>query len=157
LGVVDVLESGELLVELRDGRGGRLGREPAFQGLMEPLDLPLGLRVCGGAVLLRDVEAGQEVLEPVRAADAVRESGGVDQSVVGEGGRGEPVLCGRGGEGGDDDRGVDAGVRGDVQQESGVVIEPGDDLRVGVVGEGPVREVGLPGLVGLCRFESDDR
>jgi hypothetical protein len=36
-----------------------------------------------------------------------------------------------------------------------VVVEPGEDLDVGAVGEAVVGEVGLPGLVGLFGLESD--
>ena len=46
-------------------------------------------------------------------------------------------------------------MRADVDEVAGVVVEPGDDLGSGAVREGPVREVGLPGLVGLSCFEAD--
>jgi hypothetical protein len=39
-------------------------------------------------------------------------------------------------------------VGGDAEGVAGVVVEPGEDLGVGAVGEGPVGEVGLPALVG---------
>lgn len=48
----------------------------------------------------------------------------------------------------------DPPVRCAVQQGPGVLIEEVQDLGVGSVGEGPVGEVGLPGFVGLVRFES---
>ena len=45
------------------------------------------------------------------------------------------MPCGGGVEGVGDDLAGDAGVRAEVQQVAGVVIEPSDDLRVGAVGE----------------------
>jgi hypothetical protein len=36
-----------------------------------------------------------------------------------------------------------------------VVVEPGEDLDVGAIGEAVVSEVGLPGLVGLLGLEAD--
>jgi hypothetical protein len=41
------------------------GSEPALQGLVEALDLALGLRVSGRSVLLLDTEDRQQVLERV--------------------------------------------------------------------------------------------
>jgi hypothetical protein len=52
--------------------------EPAFEGLVEPLDLALGLWVAGAAVLLGDPQGREQVLEGVLAAG---ESCGVDASV----------------------------------------------------------------------------
>ena len=51
----------------------------------------------------------------------------------------------------------DASVRSDVEQVAGVVVEEVQDLGVGAVGKGPVGEVGLPGFVGLVRFEAAQR
>jgi hypothetical protein len=36
-----------------------------------------------------------------------------------------------------------------------VVVDPAEDLDVDAVGEAPVGEVGLPGLVGLLGLEAD--
>jgi hypothetical protein len=47
-----------------------LGGQPFLQGLPEPLDLALGLRVVRLAVLLRDPEPGQLMLQAVAAAAA---------------------------------------------------------------------------------------
>ena len=44
---------------------------------------------------------------------------------------------------------------GDGERVAGVVVEPGDDLGVGAVGEAPVGEVGLPGFVGELGLEAD--
>ena len=49
----------------------------------------------------------------------------------------------------------DAQVGGDGQGVAGVIVEPGQDLDVGDVGEAVVGEVGLPHLVGLLGFEAD--
>ena len=51
----------------------------------------------------------------------------------------------------------DLGVGADVQGVARVVIEPGDDLRVGAVGQADVGEVGLPALVRLLGLEADVR
>ena len=54
-----VVELDELIEQgLQLGEGGGLlglGSEPFFEGLLEPFDFALGLRVVGLAVLLRDV------------------------------------------------------------------------------------------------------
>ena len=54
-----VAEPGEPVQELPepgDGGGQGLGGQPAFEGLPEPFDLALGLRVVGLAVLLGDAQ-----------------------------------------------------------------------------------------------------
>ena len=61
LGVVDGLKDGELCVELGQGGGGWLGVEPAFEGLVEALNLALGGGMVGAAVLLSDVQIGGQV------------------------------------------------------------------------------------------------
>ena len=53
------------------------------------------------------------------------------------------------------DRAGDPAVGGDRQGVAGVIVEPGQDLDVGAVGEAVVGEVGLPGLVRLVGFEAD--
>ena len=60
---------------------GGAGSEPAFEGLVEALDLALGLGVAGGAVLLADAEHREQVFECVAAAP---EPGAVDPGVVRE-------------------------------------------------------------------------
>ena len=60
----------------------------------------------------------------------------------------------RGAEGGHDVLAGDRGVGGQAQGVAGVVIEPGQDLGVGAVGQGPVGEVGLPALVGQVGLEA---
>jgi hypothetical protein len=118
--------------------------------------------VPGAGVLLDDVAAGQFGFEGVLAslATVAGQSDGVDHAVVGERGRGNPVLGKGFAERGEHDRGGDPGVCGDVQGVAGAVVEPGDDLDVGAgsaVGEGEpvVGEVGLPGLVRHGRLEAD--
>ena len=78
----------ELLLQLGDGRGGCLSGQPSLEGLVEPFDLALGLRVVGCAVLLADVQDSEGVFERVAAAAV---AGSVDAAVVGEGGRGRAV------------------------------------------------------------------
>ena len=81
------LEAVELGLQLVQGGGGGLSGEPALQGLVETLDLALGLRMAGMAVLLADAQVGEQVLEAVAAAGEAR---GVDRPVVGEGEAGSP-------------------------------------------------------------------
>ncbi|MEZ5217700.1 MAG: hypothetical protein R2715_14220, partial [Ilumatobacteraceae bacterium] len=56
---------------------------------------------------------------------------------------------------GDDGAAGDPQVGSDRQCVAGVVVEPGDDLDVDAVGESPVGEVRLPGLVRLFGLEAD--
>jgi len=65
-------------LELGDGRGRVLFAQPPLQGLVEPLDLALGLGVVGLAVLDGDAQGGELGLE---AAAAVAELGGEDAAV----------------------------------------------------------------------------
>ena len=60
------------------GTGRWLGAQPLLHGLLEALDLALGLGVVGASVLLVDAEDDQLTLEGV---GAVQESGGEDQAV----------------------------------------------------------------------------
>lgn len=85
------------------------------------------------------------------------EPGSVDAAVIGQRGGRDAVRVGGSQERGDDVVAGDRVVCGAGQQVAGVVIEPVQDLHVGAVGEVPVGEVGLPGLVGLRRFEPDVR
>ena len=56
---------------------------------------------------------------------------------------------------GEDVDGGHSKVGGDREGVSGVVIEPGEDFGVDIVGEPVVGEVGLPGFVGLLGLEAD--
>ena len=58
---------------------------------------------------------------------------------------------------GDHDGGIDPVVNGDREGQSGVVIDPCQDLPVGSVGELDVGHVGLPALVGEISDESGER
>lgn len=49
----------------------------------------------------------------------------------------------------------DAAVGGDGEGVAGAVVEPAEYFDVGVVGEVPVGEVGLPALVGLFGGKAD--
>src|SRR5579875_846902 len=69
----------ELKLQIRDGCGGRPGPEPALLGLVEALDLALGLGMSGRAVLLPDAEDREQVLERIAPAG---EPGRVDAPVV---------------------------------------------------------------------------
>ena len=79
--VVRDAEPIELRLELGEGVGGRLAREPALQRLVEALDLALGLGMARRSVLLADAEVGEQVLEAVAAPGAARR---VDRGVVGQ-------------------------------------------------------------------------
>jgi hypothetical protein len=88
--VVVVAEAVELGLQVTDRVGSGLVSEPFFQGLLEPLDLALGLGVVRAAVLLVDSEQVEFVLERVSAAT---DSGGEDEAVVGQCGGGWPVVA----------------------------------------------------------------
>jgi hypothetical protein len=85
VGPAGVVVAGELVeqdLELGEVFGlAGLGGQPFVQGLPEPLDLALGLRVAWAAVLLPDAEAAQLVLQAVAAAAAAGEARGVDETV----------------------------------------------------------------------------
>ena len=170
--VVDLGEGVEQGLQLGEGSGlSGLGAEPLLEGLLEPLDLALGLGMVRLAVLLRDVELAELVLEVVTAGGATEEPDGEDAAVVGQRGR-RQTMCGNGcAEGREHDRAGDRPVRGDRQGVAGAVVQPREDLDVGAfleapdapavgdmagaVGEAVVGEVGLPGLVRLGGFEPD--
>ena len=59
-------------LEPGEGGGWGLGGQPFLQGLLEPLDLALGLGVVRPAVLLPGSQPPQFVLEAVAAAAAAR-------------------------------------------------------------------------------------
>jgi len=111
--------------------------------------------VVGPTVLLDDIEAAQFGFEGVAVALSTGEAGGEDHAVVGQGGGGNAVLACGFAEGGEHDGAGDAVVGGDGERVAGVVIEPGQDLGVGAVGEPVVGEVGLPALVRLFGGEAD--
>ena len=67
-GVVELSEVRQQRVQFGDGLGAGLRGEPAFEGLLEPFDLALGLRVGGVAVLLLDVKGDEQVFEAVSPA-----------------------------------------------------------------------------------------
>ena len=152
--VIDVAEFLELGVEVLQGLCPRLAAEPFLQGLMEPLNLSLGLRVARGPVFLRDFQGVQEGLEAVAAAFAAGEAGGIDQTVVRQGGSRQAVVVGGFEECLADGRSGDGPVGGAGEQVAGVVIEEVQDLGIGAVGQRPVGEIGLPGLVRLRGFET---
>ena len=145
-------------LELGEGGGlAGLGPEPVLHGLLESFDFPLGLGVVRLAVLLLDPEAAQFVLEGVAAAAAAGQAGGEDHAVVGQGGGRDAVLLAGSPEGQQDGGAGDPVVRGQGERVAGVIVEPGQDLGVGAVGEGVVGEVGLPALVGHLGLEPDVR
>ncbi len=76
--VVDAGEAVQLGLQFGHGGGGWLSGEPALQGLVEALDLALGLGMAGMAVLLRNAEVGEQVFEAVAAAG---EAGSVDRAI----------------------------------------------------------------------------
>jgi hypothetical protein len=56
---------------------------------------------------------------------------------------------------GEDAGAGDAAMRGDRQGVAGVVVELAQDLHVGVIGQPPVGEVGLPALIRLLGGKTD--
>lgn len=79
----------------------------------------------------------------------MREPGGEDHSVVGQGGVRDAVFVDGCAKRGYNDRTGDWLVSSDRQRVTGVVIEPGQDFGVVAIGETVVGKVRLPGLVGL--------
>ena len=144
VGPVVVVVAGEFVdeaLELVEVVGAGLGFEPFLEGLLETFDFPAGGGVVGCRVLLFGAEVSEAGLEGVAAAFPAGEAGRVDHGVVGEGGRGNPVVNTRLVEGVDDDRSGDTPVDGDGQCVAGAVVEPGDALGLGAVSEPPVGEV----------------
>jgi hypothetical protein len=81
--VVEVGEGVQEGLELGEVCGlGRLGGEPVFEGLLEPLYLALGLGMAGFPVFLLDAQAAQLGFQAVAAAFAAGEAGGEDHPVV---------------------------------------------------------------------------
>ena len=78
-----------------------------LEGLLETFDFPAGGGVVGRGVLLFGAEVSEAGLEEVSAAFPAGEAGGVDHGVVGEGGRGNPVVNAGLVEGVDNDRAGD--------------------------------------------------
>ena len=134
---------------------GSWARSQFLQGLRESFDFALGLGVAGPAVLLGDAQAAQFVLEAVAAAAPAGEPGGVDHSVVGQGGRRGAVGGDGGAEGGQRDLAGGHRAGGNRQGQPRVVVEPGHDLHLLPGGQLPVDEVGLPSLIWLLGHEPD--
>ena len=111
--------------------GGWLLGEPAFLCLVEAFNLSLGLWVSGRTVLLFDAEDREKVFEGVSSSC---EAGGVDPSVVGEGGSWWAICLDAGEEGRDDVVTCDWLVGGGREKFAGVVIEPVQDLDVAAIG-----------------------
>src|SRR6202167_3120082 len=156
LGVIGAGEGVEQGLKVSEGgRLSGLGAEPVLHGLLEPLGLSLGLGVVRLAVLLLDPEAAKLVLQGVAAAPAAGQPGGEDHAVVGQGGGRGAVLLAGGAEGQQDGRPGDPVVRGQGERVAGVVVEPGQDLGIGPVGERVVGGAGLPALVRHVRLEPD--
>ena len=95
-------------LELVEAVGAGVGFEPFFEGLLETFDFSAGGGVVGCGVLLFGAEVSEAGLEGVSAAFAAGEAGGVDHGVVGERGRGNPVLSTGLVEGVNNDRAGDA-------------------------------------------------
>lgn len=79
--------------------------------------------------------------------------GGEDRPVIGEDSLLPAVAGEGGGEVGDDGAGGEDLPGGGADQQPGVVVDDIEDLGVGVAGQWPVGDVGLPAFVGLIGFE----
>ena len=101
----------------------------------------------GSGVFLGDAEFGQEGFEVVAAASAAGEAG-VDHGVVGQYRCRDPVCFSCCGERLDNGVAGDSGVGGDREGVARMVVEPDQDLDIGVAGEPVVGEVRLPALIG---------
>ena len=118
MGAVVVVGVGEFVeerLELVKVVGGGSRGEPFLEGLLETFDFSAGGGVVGCRVFLFGAEVSEAGLEGVAASFPAREAGGVDHGVVGERGRGNPVVSTRLVEGVDNDRSGYAPVDGDGQ------------------------------------------
>lgn len=88
-GVVDRDELGQEFLESFQVWRWWAGSEPAFECLVESFDLALGRGVTGASVLLDDPQVRDEDFERVglvvSSSSSVREAGGVDHAVIGQG------------------------------------------------------------------------
>ena len=149
--VVLAAEPVELGVELVEAaREGPCG-EPLLEGAVPAFDLALGLGMVGAAVLPAHAHQGEQAFERPRFGRV--QAGRVHGAVVGERGGGDAVPGARLAERLLDGLHGDRRVRARVQEEPGVVVEPGDDERVRAVRDRPVGEVRLPRLVGQRGLE----
>ncbi len=80
---------------------------------------------------------------------------GVHVAVIGQRGCRIAVFFCCSGERVSDSFARDGQVRGRVEKESGMVIEPVDDFNIGAARQYPVREIALPHLVGLRGREAN--
>jgi hypothetical protein len=114
--------------------------------LVEAFDLAAGLRMVGPRAAVFDAEFAQGDLPGGASVAALL--GGEDGPVIGQHpGRCAPPSEGHG-EGVDD---VGAGADGSGlagEGRPGVVIEEVEDFYLGLIGQAPVRDIGLPALVG---------
>ena len=129
--VVDAGEAVQLGLQFGDRWRRLVERRASASGLVEALDLALGLGMVGMAVLLCDAEVGEQVFEAVAAAG---EAGSVDRAIVSECGLRQAIDAGSGQEGSDHGLASDASTREAGEQVAGVVVEPVDDLHAGAVG-----------------------
>jgi hypothetical protein len=155
-GFVVVGAESEQLAGERGGRGcWGLGGEPFLLGLVEPFDLPAGLRMVGAGVVEADAEAAEFDLErdPAAADSFAGESAGEDHAVVGEHRGGDSPAQERFLEGVYHVGGGEGDADGGGEGQSGVVVDQVEDLHGCAVGELPVGDVGLPAFVGLLGTE----
>src|SRR4030095_1988851 len=138
--VVELDEGVELALELVQGRGGALGGEPAFEGLLETFNLAAGGGVIGTGVFLGDSETSEGGLELVAATPAAGEAGRVDHGVVGQHRCGVAVLACGFAEGLGHGWAGDDPLRGDRQGVTGVIVEPCEDLAARPLAEAPAGE-----------------
>lgn len=109
---------------------------------MEALDFAAGLWVVGPGVDVVDAQFAEQDLQG--GASAAAGCGGEDGAVVGQdgGGGAPPGECG--GEGIGDVGAGDGGSGQAGRGKPGVVVEEVEDFRLGVIGQLPVGDVGLP-------------
>ena len=116
VGPVVVVVAGEFVeeaLEFVEAVGAGLGGEVFFEGLLETFDFSAGGGVVGRGVLLFGAEVSEAGFEGVAASFPAGEAGGVDHGVVGERGRGNPVVSTGLVEGVDNDRSGYAPMHGD--------------------------------------------
>ena len=126
-GVVAVLEFVQLGLKFRDGGDfGLLGKE-FFQGLMESFNFSLGLGMSRRTVFLDDAEFVELVFELVTS---MLETCGVDDSVIGQGGLWWAIGAHAGEKVVDNYGSCDALECCAAEKETGMVVQPVQNLHV---------------------------
>jgi len=137
----------QLGLQLGDRRSSVLLGQVALE-LVEPFDLPAGLRVVGAGVDVTDPQPVALELERTAATTGSRRE---HRAVIGQQLRREPVCPSRFVKAGHDVGGLEHHQGIGARQEPGVIVDRVQDLDVGACGELPVGDVFLPSVRSASR------